>query len=113
MDSFVARANIDHYLDLLNNSDVPARNRSAITQLLIEEVNKLGGDREQLEFAERKAAACRVRADRQRRLLDSFRHDTTEWKLAERLVVDFESLAQLVEGFCQSMRRRVSGSSLL
>ena len=71
MDHFVARANIDHYLNLLNNGDVPAGNKSTITRLLIEEENKLGHDREQLEFAETRAARCRARADHQRRLLDS------------------------------------------
>ena len=112
MDKFIAQANIDHYLDLLKNDNVSAHNRSTINKLLVEEENKLGHNREHLEFAESRAAACRTRADRQRRLLDSFAHGSTEWMQAERLLVNFESLAQFVEGFCRQMRRRVNESPL-
>ncbi len=112
MDQFVARANIDHYLEMLNNHDVSTRNRSMITTLLIEEEDQLGHDREQLEFAENRAAACRDRADRHRRLLDSFDHGSADWVQAERLLMNFESLAQFVEGFCQQMRKRVSENRL-
>jgi hypothetical protein len=108
MDKFIARANIDHYLETLNNHDVSTRNRSLITKLLIEEEDKLGHDREQLEFAEDKALACRNRADRQRRLVDSFDPGSADWVQAERLLVNFESLAQFAERFCQQMRKRVS-----
>ncbi len=112
MEKFVAHANVDHYLDLLNNGNVPSHNRSMLNKLLIEEENKLGHDQEQLEFAESRAAACRSRADRQRRLMDSFDASSTEWAQAERLLVNFESLAQFVEGFCQQMRRQVNESRL-
>ncbi|MDE1933504.1 hypothetical protein [Bradyrhizobium sp.] len=112
MEKFVAHANIDHYLDLLNNGSVSSHNRSVINKLLIEEEDKLGHDQEQLEFAESRAAACRARADRQRRLLDCFDPGSTEWIQAERLLVNFESLAQFVEGFCRQMRRQVSESRL-
>ncbi len=108
MDQFVVRANIDHYLEILKNDDIPSHSRSMITKLLIEEENKLGRDHEQLEFAESRAAACRHRADRQRRLLDSFCPGSTDWVQAERLLVNFESLAQFIEGYCQKMRRQVS-----
>lgn len=112
MDRFVARANIDHYLDLMKNGDVPSYNRSMITKLLIEEENKLGHDQEQLEFAESRAAVCRARADRQRRLLDSFDPGSNDWVQAERLLVNFESLAQFVEGFCQQMRKHLAAARL-
>jgi hypothetical protein len=42
MDQFVARANIDHFLDLLRNNDLPAERISSINKLLIEEEEKLG-----------------------------------------------------------------------
>ena len=112
MDRFIAQANIDHYLDLLKNDDVPAHNRSTINGLLIEEEDKLSRDQEQLEFAESRAAACRLRADRQRRLLDSFAHGSSDWVQAEKLLVNFESLAQFVEGFCRQMRRQVNENRL-
>lgn len=112
MEQFVAQANVDHYLELLNRDDISSNNRSMVSKLLIEEENKLGQGLEQLEFAEIKAAACRNRANRQRHLLDSFDPNSTEWVQAERLLVNFESLAQFVEGFCHQLRRRVTESRL-
>ncbi len=112
MDKFVAQANIDHYLDLLKNGDVSAHNRSMINKLLMEEETKLGRDREQLNFAESRAAACRVRADRQRRLIDCFAPGSADRGEAERLLVNFESLAQFVEGFCKQMRKQVNARPL-
>lgn len=111
-DKFIVHANIDRYLDMLKSSDLPAHKKSMINKLLIEEESKLARDWEQLEFAESRAAACRGRADRQRSLLDSFDHGSTEWVQAERLLVNFESLAQFVEGFCQQTRRKVNESRL-
>lgn len=108
MDQFIARANVDHYLEMLKNNDISSRNRSMVTKLLIEEENKLGRDHEQLEFAENRAAACRDRADHQRRLLDSFCPGSTDWVQAERLLVNMESLAQFIEGYCQQMRRQMN-----
>ena len=112
MDNFSAHANIDHYLDLLKNSEVPTRTKSRITKLLLEEENKLGHGWEQLDFAESRAAACRARADRQRRLRNCFVPGSTDWVQAERLLVNFESIVQLVEGICQQMRRQVNSNRL-
>ncbi|HET7888051.1 MAG TPA: hypothetical protein VFL62_17645 [Bradyrhizobium sp.] len=112
MDEYIARANIDHYLDLLHNADIPSQNRAMINKLLLEEEDKLGQSLAQLEFADAKAAVCRARADRQRRLMDSFEPGTDDWVTAERLLVNFESLAQFVEGYCHQMRRRVAGNRI-
>ena len=49
MDSFVARANIDHYIGLLNDPGLAPENRATVTVLLIQEVDKLRGDLEQLD----------------------------------------------------------------
>ncbi len=108
MDRFIAQANIDHYLDLLKDDGVSAHTRSTINKLLIEEESRLGHGREQLDFVESRAAICRDRADRQRRLMDSFAHGSSDWVLAESLLVNFESLAQFVEGFCHQMRSQLN-----
>lgn len=108
MERFVARANVDHYLHLLKVPDISSHSRATITKLLIEEENKLGQETAQLEFAESRAATCRERADRQWRLMDSFVPGSDDWVQAERLFVNFESLAQFVESFCHEMRRRVN-----
>lgn len=112
MQRFIERANVDHYLELLKDGDVPSQTRSTITKLLIEEEDKLGHSHEQLEFAESRATACRARADRQRRLMDSFSPGSDDWVQAERLLVNFESLAQFVESFCHQMRHKVGNHSL-
>jgi hypothetical protein len=59
---------------------------------------------EQLEFAEAKAATCRVWADRQRRLTESFAPGSVDREQAERLLVNFEALAQFLEGSCRRLR---------
>ena len=112
MNNYIAQANIDHFLDLLHNHEVPPQNRSTIQKLLIEEEDKLSKTQEQLEFAEAKAAICRQRADRQRQRMDAFEPGTDDWVMAERLLVNFESLAQFVEAFRHQMRTRVNGSKI-
>ncbi|MGY4253751.1 hypothetical protein ACVI1L_000819 [Bradyrhizobium sp. USDA 4516] len=111
VNEYTARANIDHYLDLLKRPDVPTNTRSMLNKRLLEE-DKLGRRHEQLEFAESRAAACRDRADRQRRLAESFAPGSVDREQAERLLVNFEALAQFVEGFCRQMRHTVSHSPL-
>jgi len=44
MDRYIGRANIDHYLSLLNGSDLMPQSRSTITKLLIAEEDKLSHD---------------------------------------------------------------------
>jgi hypothetical protein len=112
MDNFVTFANVDHYLDILNGRDVPNQKRSTIIKLLIEEENKLGRDLEQLQFAEQKAAACRNRAERQRRLRDALDPGSPDWAQADNQLANFESLARHVEGLCQKMRRQMNESGL-
>ncbi|UPJ65021.1 hypothetical protein [Bradyrhizobium sp. 191] len=53
-----------------------------------------------------------VRADRQKRLMDSFAPGSDDWVQAERLLVNFESPAQFIESFCHRMRRRVNDHPL-
>ncbi len=112
MDNYIARANIDHYLELLGEDDIPPGKRSTITKLLIEEENKLSHDLEQLEFAEGKAAICRNRVNRLRRLRDGFVEGSVSRTQADSLLVNFEVVLTQVEGFCGHLRRRVQASGL-
>ncbi|WP_298883916.1 hypothetical protein [uncultured Bradyrhizobium sp.] len=109
---YVARANVDHYLGLLQIDDILPHNRSVITKLLVEEEDKLGHDLERLEFAETRAAASRDRMNRQRNLRDSFIDGSSERAQADRLLVNLEALHQLLDGFCHQMRHRVNACSL-
>ncbi len=107
---YVAFANVDHCLGLLNGQEdvLSANQRANVTRILIEQEDTFARNLEALEFAESRAAACRDRADRQRRLLESLDHGSAEWVQAERLLVNFESLAQLVEDFNRQMRKKVN-----
>ena len=112
VDNYIARANIDHYLELLSNDDACSKNRSVVCKLLIEEENKLSHDLEQLEFAESRAAACRDRIDRLRRLRDCFAAGSSDRVQAERTLQNFEAFLVQVESFCSHMRKRVHTSRL-
>ncbi|MGY3534498.1 hypothetical protein [Bradyrhizobium sp. USDA 4452] len=111
-DPFIARANIDHCLGLLKAHDTPDATKATVTRILIEEERKLGHEREQLEFAESRATACRERAERQRRLTDSFEFGSPERRQAESLLINFEWLAKFIEGACNQMRRKANGGQL-
>ena len=98
MHRFVARANIDHYLGILNSDVLLAtETRAAIIKLLTAELDKLSHDLEQLEFAETRAANGRERLKRVRRLRDAA--DPAHRANAEQLVANIEAI-KLLEGFC-------------
>ena len=110
MRDFLHRANIDHYLELLNDPDLIALKRATIVKLLVAEEDKLSHDQEQLEFAESRA---RQGQDR----LKALRHgleigQLTNRKRAERLIANIEAIQQLLEGFCSQFRDRVNDSRL-
>ena len=106
MDRFVARANVDHYIGLLNDPGLAAEKRATVMTLLMQEVDMLRGDFEQLEFAERKAADGRNRLHHLRSELDS----TTEPHRAEaeRVLANAEATQHLLERFCHQLRNKVN-----
>ena len=108
MNESIARANVDHYLDRLKRRDVPANMRSIPNKRSLEEENRCSRRSEQLEFAEGNAATCRAWADRQRCLTESFAPGSVDREQAERLLVNFEALAHLIEEFCHQMRLTVN-----
>jgi Spy/CpxP family protein refolding chaperone len=112
MDRYVARANIDHYLSLLNGSDLAPHNRSTITKLLIAEEDKLGRDLEHLEFAEARAAKSRDRLNYFRKLREAFAEGSPDRARADSLLKNMEAIHKLWEQFCQEMRERLNSSHL-
>ncbi len=109
MDAFVACANIDHYLSVLNTTDLTPQNRATVTKLLIAEEDKLSRDLEQLEFAEIWAAQGRERLKRVHQLRDAA--DPKDRANAERLVANVEATQKLLEGFCHRLREKVNSRS--
>lgn len=109
MDNFVARANIDHFLDLLQHDDISAERISAINKLLIEELNKLSRDNKQLEFLESRAARYRLHFDH---LCDWFPNGSADHIRAEMVLKTFEVTLLEMESFCIEIRKQVNGNAL-
>lgn len=112
MHRFVAKANVDHYIGLLNGSDIAPDYRTRVTKLLIEEEDKLSHDLEHLEFAERKVANGRDQVRRLRTARDGFAFGTAQRELADRIVVNCENLQTLLEDFCHRLRERINSPRL-
>ena len=108
MDRYIARANVDHYIALLNDADLLPERRNAITKMLISEEDRLGQDLEQLEFCEMRAAAGRKRVENVANLRDRFAFGTPERRHAEELLVNMENLQTLLEDSCHRLRRKVN-----
>ncbi len=111
MHRYVAHANIDHFLGLLDKNDVPPENRAVITKLLIAEEDKLARGLEQLEFAESRAAKGRDRVNHLRNLRDGFVAGSAERAQADRLLTNIEDVQRLLEDFCHQMRQRAGPRS--
>lgn len=112
MHRYIVRANIDHYIALLNDTDLVPDRRSAITKLLIAEEDGLGHDLEQLEFFEHRAAAGRKRVEHVATLRNDFAFGTPERRRAEELLLNIENLQTLLEDTCHRLRRRVNSRGL-
>jgi hypothetical protein len=111
MQRYVARANVDHYLNLLNG-DLTAHNRSTIATLLVREEDKLCGDLQNLEFAETRASNGRDRLNKLKRLRNTFALGTAERAQADDLIIVCEKTQTLLEGFCHQMRDTIDRGGL-
>jgi hypothetical protein len=112
MHRYIARANVDHYIALLNGADLAPDRRSAVTKMLICEEDGLGHDLEQLEFAESRTAAGRKRVDQVTKLRDGFAFGSLERRQADELLVNIVNLQTLLEDSCHRMRKKISSRGL-
>jgi hypothetical protein len=110
MDRSIARANIDHYLGLLDDESLTSEGRASVTKLLIEEEDKFSHDLEQLQFAESRAANGRVRLDGLRQKLEGITEFAVQQPTAERLLANFEAMQKLLDDFCDHLRAKVNAS---
>jgi len=103
MARYIARANIDHYLNILN-ADVllGAEHRAAMTKRLIAEEDRLSHDLEQLQFAEDRAAKGRERLKQVQRLRN--KADPMHRANAEPLAANVEAIQNLLDSFCDRLR---------
>jgi DNA-binding NarL/FixJ family response regulator len=111
-DGFITRANIDHFLGLLNRSDLTPHNCGKITKLLIAEEDKLGRDLEFLQFAEARTAASRERVNHFRKLRNSFVEGSSHRALADGVLKNFETIQNLMERFCRQMRETINSRTI-
>lgn len=107
MHRFVAHANVDHYLNLLNG-DLTPTDRRGITRLLVVEEDKLVADLQHLEFAETRAASGRERVGKLKSLRDGFAVGTPERAQADSLLIIFENTQTMLEDFCHRIRDTIS-----
>lgn len=112
MDHFAARANIDRCLEQLDDHDLPAERRSAISKALIDEENRLSQALEQLEFAESRTAACRERLKHLRSLRSRFHEGSRGRAQTEMMIENFQSIVLQAEKFCTLMRKRLRENQL-
>ncbi len=112
MDSYVPRANIDHFFSVLTTQHLSDGNRDTIMKLMIAEEDKLGRDLEHLQFAEDRVARSRDRVNYLRKLRDAFADGSTERVQADKMLGNFETIHRLMEEFCHRMRTKVNSSRI-
>ncbi|SRR5579871_6449689 len=107
VEEFTARANIDHYLTILDDPHFPPERHATIIKLLVLELDRLGGDQEQLAFAESRAANARGRLNGLRQKLNGAT-DVTHRATVEKVVANFEVRQKLLDDFCHYLRTKVN-----
>jgi hypothetical protein len=110
MPDFVCRANIDHYLELLNDPDLSTGKRATVVKLLIGEADKLSYYQDQLNFAESRAASGREWLAQLRCLCDA--EDPIDRAQTDRVIAAFETKQRLMDDFCHKLRTKVMNSGL-
>ena len=110
MDGFIARANIDHYLDLLHHGDLAPERHAAVIKLLIAEEDKLSHFQDQLKFAESRAARGREWLSQLRYLRDA--EDPIDRAQTDRVIAAFENNQRLLDDFCHRLRTKMKNSGL-
>ncbi len=106
MHRFVAKANVDHFIVLLNDTDLTPDRQTNITKLLIAELDKLANDVGYLEFAEKKVAEGRDRMNRVKGMRNGHCFGTPGREQAEILLARGEKLQALLEDFCHRLRKK-------
>lgn len=105
MDKFVARANIDHYLGILNGADLSVSDRATVIVLLNAEMDLLSQHTDQLSFAEEKLAKIRVQVDHQKNARDGFADGSQEREMANGRVKEMEAVCALLDQFRRRLLR--------
>jgi hypothetical protein len=100
-DSFVARANIDHFLGLLR-VEIVAETRATLNSLLIEELSKLGS--EHVQYVERAVANYRLHIERLVTWRAGLTDGSPEQRSADNMLLDFKMTLKIMDGIYTRMR---------
>lgn len=111
---YIARANIDHYISILNTDGLLTCDSITIIKLLAAEIDKLCDDLdlEQIEFVESRTASGRDRVNSVQTLRDSYAVGTVEREQADQLLRHLENVQTLLEYSCRRMREKTSSRPL-
>jgi len=107
MHRYVARANIDHYLEILRDTNLTTQRRSTTFALLVAELDKLSEDGEHLAFAETKVAASRQQIAQATSRRDSLAFGTPKREDAERHLIHLENVHTALDDFCHRLRHKI------
>jgi hypothetical protein len=100
---FIANENIDHYLAMLQDAQLEPETQRTLQKLLVEEQNKLGRNREQLELAERRVHEGRERIRKLNRAVAySGFGDDAQHRL--RMIATMKEIQSLFESYHREFR---------
>lgn len=103
MDRYIARANIDHFLDLLADSDVDPVRRTVIVRLLRVQLDKQSHHPDQLKFVESRTADGQVHFNKIKCLRNGLA-DPTARAEADALLAAQEAVQKLLQICCERLR---------
>jgi hypothetical protein len=107
-EDFVYRANIDHYLGLLNDPDLASETRATVVKLLVHEEDKLAYYEGQLTFVESLLADNRDLLNRLENSRDGFADGSKDRERADRSLENVKALHQLLDQFRHRVRARIN-----
>jgi hypothetical protein len=109
---YVARANVDHFLDLLREDGISDQIRHTVTKLLVAQEDQLGRTVEALSFMESRLIKGREDVASIRLKCKVFAHGTEQHIEAEKLLVNLENTLTLMENYCQRLRTDIDRNGL-
>ncbi len=104
IEEFIAQENIARYQNRLDTELLSANLRRTLTNLLIEEVSRLGIGPKQLAETERAAKTCKDRVEKQRALVTKLNQDGKDTSAAASMLETMIETHAAYEQRCRSIR---------
>ncbi len=103
MDNYITRANIDHFLSVIEDSHLDPGTRAVAVRLLRRQLDKLSVRPDQLEFAESKVTDGQVHLNKAKRMRDGLA-DPTARAEADGFVATLTKVQELLKACCERLR---------